>query len=99
MVLRSARASRAKSSASITSENFKSCMLIPLDKSPGIRLIGIGEVLKRIIGKTVSAFLKEELKEAAGSLQVCGSHNAGAEAAIHAMSEVFIEQKKQMEFC
>ena len=29
------------------------CQLIPLDKSPGICPIGIGEVLRRIIGKTV----------------------------------------------
>lgn len=45
------------------------------------------------MGKTVSAFLKEELKEAAGPLQVCAGHSAGAEAAIHAMSEVFIEEE------
>ena len=34
------------------------------------------------MGKTVSGFLKEEIKEAAGPLQVCAGHNAGAEAAI-----------------
>ena len=43
--------------------------------------------------KTVSAFLKEELKEAACPLQVCAGHSAGAEAAIHAMSEVFTEEE------
>ena len=44
------------------------------------------------MGKTVSGFLKEEIKEAAGPLQVCAGHNAGAEAAIHAMSQVFAEE-------
>ena len=44
------------------------------------------------MGKTVSGFLKEEIKEAAGPLQVCAGHNAGAEAAIHAMSQVFVEE-------
>ena len=44
------------------------------------------------MGKTVSGFLKEEIKEAAGPLQVCAGHNAGAEAAIHAMSQVFDEE-------
>ena len=39
------------------------------------------------MGKTVSGFLKEEIKEAAGPLQVCAGYNAGAEAAIHAMSQ------------
>ena len=32
-----------------------------------------------------------EIKEAASPLQVCASHSAGAEAAIHAMSQVFEE--------
>ena len=43
------------------------------------------------MGKTVSGFLKEEIKEAAGPLQFCAGHNAG-EAAIYAMSEVFDEE-------
>ena len=70
-------------------EAFTSCRLIPLDKNPGIRQMGVGEVLRRIVGKTVSGFLKEEIREAASSLHVCAGHNAGAEAAIHAMSQVF----------
>ena len=73
-------------------EAFAACRLIPLDKNPGIRPIGAGEVLRRILGKTVSSFLKEEIKEAAGPLQVCAGHNAGVEAAIHAMSQVFEEE-------
>ena len=44
------------------------------------------------MGKTVSGCLKEEIKEAADPLQVCAGHNAGAEAAIHAMSQVFVEE-------
>ena len=44
------------------------------------------------MGKMVSGFLKEEIKEAAGPLQVCAGHNAGAEAVIHAMSQVFEEE-------
>lgn len=74
-------------------EGYTSCRLIPLDKNPGIRPIGVGEVLRRIIGKTVSAFFKEEIKEAAGPLQVCAGYTAGAEAAIHAMNEVFMEEE------
>ena len=35
---------------------------------------------------------KEEIKGAAGPLQVCAGHNAGAEAATHAMSQVFEEE-------
>ena len=73
-------------------EAFTSCKLIPLDKNPGIRPIGVREVLRRIVGKTVSGFLEEEIKEAAGLLQVCADHNAGAEPAVHAMSQVFEEE-------
>ena len=53
---------------------------------------GGGEVLRRIIGKTISAMFKEEIKEAVGPLQVCAGHSAGSEAAIHAMNQVFNEE-------
>ena len=39
-------------------EAFTSYGLIPLDKNPGIRPVGVGEVLRRIVGKMVSGFLK-----------------------------------------
>ena len=64
------------------------CRLIPLDKDPGIRPIGIGEVLRRIIGKIVVWQLKEDIKEAAGSLQSCAGHHAGGEAPVHAMQTI-----------
>ena len=37
------------------------------------------------MGKMVSGFLKEEIKEAAGPLQVCAGHNERVEAAIPAL--------------
>ena len=49
--------------------------------------------MRRIVGKTVAGFLKEEIKEAAGPLQVCAGHSAGSEAAIHAMSQVLEEEE------
>ena len=45
------------------------------------------------MGKTVSVLLKGELKEAASPLHVCAGHDAGAEAAIHAVREVFMEEE------
>ena len=64
--------------------------LIPLDKgSGGVRPIGIGEVLRRIISKSVTSTLKEDIIGAAGLLQTCSGLEGGIEAAIHAMSRAF----------
>lgn len=49
-------------------EVFMFCRFILFDKNLGIRLIGVGEVLRRIVGKMVSGFLKEEIKEVVGFL-------------------------------
>ena len=60
-----------------------------MDKNPGIRPIGVGKVLGRIVQKTIAGFLKEEIKDPAGPLKVCTGHSGGSEVAIHAMSHVF----------
>ena len=64
--------------------------LIPLDKGEGaVRPIGVGEVLRRIIGKYVMRVSKPDIIEASGSLQVCAGQKSGSEAAIHAMRTIF----------
>ena len=73
-------------------ESYASSRLIPLGKKPGIRPIGVDEVLRRIIGKTINSFLMEEIKQAVGPLQVCAGYSTGIEAAIHVMSHVFNEE-------
>ena len=70
-------------------EPYVASRLIPLDKNPGVRPIGVGEVLRRIVGKMVSTHAKSEIRNAAGPLQACSSQGAGAEAAIHAMRQCF----------
>ena len=70
-------------------ESFIACRLIRLDKRLGISSIGVGEVLRRIAGKTVMILLKKDVLQAAGSLQLCGGQVAGSEATIHAMHDVF----------
>ena len=42
-------------------EPYKACRLIPLDKNPGVRPIGIGEVMRGTIGRTITKCLKNEL--------------------------------------
>ena len=50
-------------------EAFLACRLIPLDKQPGVRPIGIGGILRRAIGKTVMKLLKRDVLKGTGSLQ------------------------------
>lgn len=59
-----------------------------LDKCPGVRPIGIGEVVRSIIGKVILTTIEDKVREAAGTLQVCAGHQAGSEAAIHTMREI-----------
>ena len=63
--------------------------LIPLDKNLGVRPIGIGEVLRCFIAKAILAVIKQNIRESAGALQVCAGHEAGAEAAIRAMADLY----------
>ena len=68
------------------------CRLIPLDKKPGVRPIGIGETVRRIIGKAILSVAGDSVREATGSLQMCGGQECGIEAAIHAMHDTFHEE-------
>ena len=74
---------------------FNSCRLVPLDKgltkeqTPGVRPIGIGEVLRRIVGKLLIGVIKTDIIDAVGPLQTCAGLKGGIEAAIHAMREMY----------
>lgn len=70
-------------------EPLQSCRLIPLDKSPGVRPIGIGEVLRRIIGKAVMKIIKPDILEATAYQQFCAGQEAGCEVAIHTVRQLF----------
>lgn len=67
---------------------YVACRLIPLNKDPGVRPIGVGEVPRRIVAKAILKAIGEDVKSAAGALQTCAGHEAGCEAAIHAMKEI-----------
>ena len=73
---------------------FIACRLIPLDKGdtkegkPGVRPIGDGEVLRRLIGKLVIGVIKEDIITAVGPLRTCSGLKADIESAIHAMRKV-----------
>ena len=71
--------------------------LIPLDKNPGIRPIGIGEVLRRNIAKAVTIHLRENIQLAGGSLQTCSGIPSGIEAAVHSMKKIYSKLTAQKE--
>ena len=72
--------------------SFIACRLIPLDKNPGVRLIGVCETVRRIIGKSITGVVSSDIRIAAGPLQQCAGQPAGSEAAIHAMARVFSDE-------
>ena len=76
-------------------EALMSCRLIPLDKSPGVRPIGIGEVIRRIIGKSVMFVVKQDVLRSTSYQQLCAGQEAGCEVAIHAVREIFEQEETQ----
>ncbi len=56
---------------------FVACRPIPL--------IGIGEVPRRITAKAILKTVGKDIQSAAGPLQACAGHEAGCEAAVHAI--------------
>ena len=62
---------------------YNACRLIPLDTYPGVRPIGVGEVLRRIIGRSIlMSCLSNDLKLLGQSDQFCLGQKCGAEHAI-----------------
>ena len=64
------------------------CRLIALNKCPGVRPIGIGEVVRRILAKVILATIGKEIQDAAGALQVCAGQQVGCEAAVHTVRKL-----------
>ena len=75
-------------------EGFLACRLIPLINNPGLRPIGVGEILREIIGKFIVSVVVNVIS-LVGTLQVYTGHEAGCEAAIHAMHTIFEDEKTE----
>ena len=71
-----------------TLEAFLSCCLVPLDKNPGLRPIGVGEVLRRIVGKVIVSTLRDDIITTVAPLQVCTGQESGS---IHIFNDTNIQ--------
>ena len=68
---------------------FTAACLIPSDKNPGVRLIAVDEVFRRIICKSVMQVVKHDVMCATAPLQMCVGIPSTCEAAVHAMDRLF----------
>ena len=66
-----------------------SCRLIALSKNPGVRPIGIGEIVRRVIAKAVLSVVKSDILDTVGLSQLCVGQVAGVEAAVHTVQSLF----------
>ena len=58
-----------------------------IKQNPGVRPIGIGEVLRRIIGHTITKCVSQDLVQLGCNMQLCFGEKSGIESAIHSFSE------------
>lgn len=61
--------------------------LVALDKNPGVRPVGIGEITRRLMAKCVIAVTGEECTLACGNFNLCAGLSAGIEGACHVMHD------------
>ena len=83
---------KAKPAVRIATQNlvehlgaYNNCHFIPLDKYSGVGPIGIGEVLKRLVGKSIIHCLKSNLTILGSSKKLCLGQKCGIKHAIPAL--------------
>ena len=74
---------------------FMATRLIALDKSPGVRHIGIDDTARCIIAKAILNITRRDIQDAAGSLQLCAGQISGIEAAVHAVRTLFYREEAE----
>jgi len=72
--------------------------LIALDKNPGVRPIGIGQIWRRLMAKTVVHMAGHVATMACGTDQLCSGLKSGIEGGIHAMTQVWKDLATEAEF-
>ena len=76
-------------------EAFNACRLIPLDKNPGVRPIGVGEVFRRIVGKILIRCVSYDLIQLGLDKQLCLGQKGGIEYAIHSLRSAYEDKNNE----
>jgi hypothetical protein len=63
------------------------CRLVALDKQPGTRPVGIGEIYRRLFTKCLLKAVGDQATAACGNFNLCAGLPAGIEGACHAIRE------------
>ena len=63
--------------------------LVALDKNPGTRPIAIGDILRRLIAKSIVKVCGVEAQDACNNFNLAAGTPGGIEAAVHALNQVF----------
>jgi hypothetical protein len=63
------------------------CRLIAWDKQPGVRPVGIGELLRCLLAKIILHAVGPEATTACDNLNLCAGLKAGIEGAVHALRD------------
>ena len=70
---------------------FMLARLIALDKQPGVRLVGIGEMWRRLFANTVLKATRPESTMACRDDQLCAEFKAGIDGAVHGVQALWDE--------
>ena len=68
---------------------YNSCWLTVHDKCPGLRPIGIGEVLRQIIGRIIAKCIKTDHRITGGDQKLCMGQKRRNEFAFHSKRAAF----------
>ena len=60
---------------------YNGCQLVALVKCPGVRAIGIDEVMRRITGRIIVDCIRQDLTSLVGNMQLCLGEKCGTEHA------------------
>ena len=71
------------------------CLLVALDKCPGVRPIGVGVVKRRITGRIILDCIKQDLTSLSGNMQLCLGQKPGIEHAILSLRHSFDDPENE----